>query len=627
MSRFLEGLNEYLYPFRVPCALLALAACADNATAPRLSPPVALAPRASAVITTTISFASDASWSAQLVCLNASAPVGCAPGSTLYGFPGAAWAVSLSPIPGAAWIWAPGITGSSTPAYPAKYSFSKTFDLPGAPAGGTISLAADDSAAVIVNGTPVGSVGSTSNAAVAAAATNSLRTFDIGPYLIAGINVIAVNGANGNFGCFSVAYRCNPAGVVFGGSLSYTPNSAPTISMSSSYSGVEGAPVDFSGITLRDPNGDELHYTVEFGDTPDPVALPVSSSGTVDNTSAVDGAPLSPVGLSHIYGDNGTYTLTVTVTEIGETPALTTTAQAAVTVSNGSPVISRLTLPESPVAVGTSITVTAQFIDAGWRDSHTALFQWDWDSATGTSVGSSLACPTAIGALMPCAVSDPIFDAGTNTASAGALSGANIYTSAGVYTVRVGVTDDDHATQGNGTAARVSTNDIPAYVVVYDPSAGFVAGGGWIDSPPGACRFSDCVADGSTTGKAHFGFVSRYQKGATTPSGNTEFDFRAGNLKFQSTSYEWLVIAGARAKYKGEGTINGGGRYGFMLTAIDGQVSGGGGADRFRVKIWDLDAPLGDGTYAVVYDNQIGQRDDGDAATVLGGGSITIHGK
>jgi hypothetical protein len=41
-----------------------------------------------------------------------------------------------------------------------------------------------------------------------------------------------------------------------------------------------------------------------------------------------------------------------------------------------------------------------------------------------------------------------------------------------------------------------------------------------------------------------------------------------------------LVIAGARAQYKGLGTVNGSGNYGFLLTAIDGQVNGGGGVDK-----------------------------------------------
>jgi hypothetical protein len=94
-------------------------------------------------------------------------------------------------------------------------------------------------------------------------------------------------------------------------------------------------------------------------------------------------------------------------------------------------------------------------------------------------------------------------------------------------------------------------------------------------------------------------------------------------MNFSSTSYQWLVVAGARAQYKGEGTVNGQGRYRFLLTAIDGQVNGGGGDDRFRIKVW---AVSGDGTDGgVVYDNQMGADEDSDASTVLGGGSIVIH--
>ena len=38
------------------------------------------------------------------------------------------------------------------------------------------------------------------------------------------------------------------------------------------------------------------------------------------------------------------------------------------------------------------------------------------------------------------------------------------------------------------------------------------------------------------------------------PSGATEFQFQAGSFNFKSTSYEWLVVAGAKAQYKGAGT-------------------------------------------------------------------------
>ena len=96
---------------------------------------------------------------------------------------------------------------------------------------------------------------------------------------------------------------------------------------------------------------------------------------------------------------------------------------------------------------------------------------------------------------------------------------------------------------------------------VYDPNGGFVTGGGWINSPLGAYAMNVAL-----TGKANFGFVSKYQKGATIPVGQTEFQFKAGDLNFHSSSYEWLVIAGSKAQYKGSGKINGAGDYGFILT-------------------------------------------------------------
>lgn len=115
--------------------------------------------------------------------------------------------------------------------------------------------------------------------------------------------------------------------------------------------------------------------------------------------------------------------------------------------------------------------------------------------------------------------------------------------------------------------------------------------------------------------------MSKYKKGANVPTGETEFQFKAGNLNFHSSVYEWLVVAGARAQFKGSGSINGAGDYGFMLTAIDGQVSGGGGNDKFRIKIWDKNSG------GVVYDNQVSGNagDDADPTTIIGGGSIIIH--
>lgn len=180
------------------------------------------------------------------------------------------------------------------------------------------------------------------------------------------------------------------------------------------------------------------------------------------------------------------------------------------------------------------------------------------------------------------------------------------YVNPGIYTVTLEVTGDCGA---------VITRDFQ-YVVVYDPSEGFVTGGGWIDSPEGAYK-----GDETLTGKANFGFVSKYKKSATTPTGETQFQFQVADLNFHSDNYEWLVVAGAKAQYKGTGTINGVGNFGFLISAIDEAINGGGEVDKFRIKIWDKDN--GD---QIVYDNNLAEdADDVDPTTEIGGGSIVIH--
>jgi PKD repeat protein len=177
------------------------------------------------------------------------------------------------------------------------------------------------------------------------------------------------------------------------------------------------------------------------------------------------------------------------------------------------------------------------------------------------------------------------------------------YTASGVYEVSLTVDDDLGNTDGE-----------TVMVVAYDPSAGFVTGGGWIDSPEGAY-----IPDSSLGGKASFGFVSKYKKGATVPTGNTEFQFKAADLNFHSSSYNWLVVTqgGSRAQFKGTGTINGAGSYRFMLWAGDSAP------DTFRIRIWTED-DLGNETD--VYDNGF----DGSGyenGQPIGGGSIVIHTK
>lgn len=223
--------------------------------------------------------------------------------------------------------------------------------------------------------------------------------------------------------------------------------------------------------------------------------------------------------------------------------------------------------------VNTNVTITTEVLGTPPT--------YDWDDNGVTTVGT----PTGV--------------------NPGEYTSSHTFTQAGVYTV----------------TATVANSVFPAsdsvLIVVYDPSAGFVTGGGTIASPTGAYP-----ADPSLTGTANSGFVSKYKKGANVPDGQTQFKFHAADFDFHSTTYQWLVVAGAKAQYKGTGTVNGTGHYGFLLSAVDGQMNGGGGVDTFRIKIWDMDN--GD---AVVYDNKLGASEDIDNADpqAIGSGSIIIH--
>ena len=249
--------------------------------------------------------------------------------------------------------------------------------------------------------------------------------------------------------------------------------------------------------------------------------------------------------------------------------------------NSGSLFTSGVTASLDPVPVSSTINATTAFIVEDNDGTYT--LEWDWGD-------------------------EVITYASTIAGNGVFVEASHTYNVPGVYTLRVELHNE------NNTTVEVAEFQ---YVTVYDPTGGFVTGGGWIDSPAGA--YTD---DATLTGKATFGFVSKYKKGASTPSGNTQFQFKAGDLNFRSDSYEWLVIAGSKAMYKGVGTIKGwNGEYGFMISAIDADLNQNDthDFDSFRIKIWDID------TEEVVYDNQVGDSEDADPTTAIDGGSITIH--
>lgn len=341
--------------------------------------------------------------------------------------------------------------------------------------------------------------------------------------------------------------------------------------------------------------GDALALT-SAGDVPELIAAAVeSSAATVQNLSLVPGgsyaswAAVTPGSFTNVStpGEEDfsvTFTppvgtpdgdYTIPLEAIGDGASFGITTATVHVVNNVGPQITGFTGPAGPVAVNSAAVLTTSFADPDATDTHTATFSWG-DGTTST--------PAV-------------------TAGARSVDGTHAYTTPGVYEVTVTISDE----------AGESDTQVFQYIVVYDPSGGFVTGGGWINSPAGAY-----AAEPTSSGRANFGFVSKYKKGQTTPTGETEFQLKGDGFAFHSDAYEWLVLSGAKARYKGTGAVNGVSGYGFMLTAVDGQATGGGGVDRFRMKIWDAAGNT-------VYDNQPGAGDDAAPTTALGGGAVVIH--
>jgi PKD repeat protein len=196
-----------------------------------------------------------------------------------------------------------------------------------------------------------------------------------------------------------------------------------------------------------------------------------------------------------------------------------------------------------------------------------------------------------------------IWEDGTNTTqslagTSGMASASHIYTLPGVYNVQLVITD----------SAGALVAKLFRYAVIYDPNAGFVTGGGWINSQAGWCTLRASCAVAS---KAELGYQAKYKKNSTIPTG--EIEFEAKGLHLHSTSIEWLVISGITSQVKGQGTIEGvaapNGSFIFQVWSTDGSP------DTFRLRIWWEDVA---GVEHTVYDtNGVNQ--------ILGGGNIKIH--
>ncbi len=320
------------------------------------------------------------------------------------------------------------------------------------------------------------------------------------------------------------------------------------------YTALEGSPAH---PTVNAPAGVTLAWSV----------TPVSVDGGA-TCSIAGGNGATP---SVTCTDDGTWNLHVTAS----TGGYSTSADVGLVTSNVSPVVTPPTVSAALVAVGSPVTATSTYSDAGSNDSHTCTVRWG--DAAFPSPGT--------------------IDAGAHTCSA-----TKSFATANVYRITTTVTDDNG---GVGTASY-------EYVVVYDPGAGFVTGGGTIDVRPGSY-----TPDPTKGGKANFGFNSKYDKNSSTPKGNTEFQLHSAGMNFKGDVMQWLLVSGNRAQYRGAGTVNGVSGYSFLVTIVDGGKTG----DQFRIKVWNASGTL--------FDSEMGTTTalDSAPATPLTGGSIVIHDK
>src|SRR5260221_2698138 len=316
------------------------------------------------------------------------------------------------------------------------------------------------------------------------------------------------------------------------------PNQSPVVNPLSNATINEADTYSYSG-SFTDPDSTSWTATVDYGDGSGIQPLHLNSDKTFN--------------LSHVYKDEGSYTVTVAV---ADNQGASSAVNATITVKNAPLTVNPISVSQSVLQVNTQISATATFTDPGALDTHPTAV-WDWGDGTTT--------------VTP--------DDSTKT-----VSGTHTYAAAGVYSINIIVTDDDGLNESPTSPFQ--------YVSVYNPtSQGIFSAGSKYTSPAGAY-----AQNTSLTGDVKFGLSYKYQ--GTMPVGDKQFtmNFKAANLTFNATTVSSLVISNGVGTLTGTGTINNGSiAYNFLVTGSEAN-------NTIRIQITD---PSNNNN--VIYDTQPGQ--------------------
>lgn len=224
-----------------------------------------------------------------------------------------------------------------------------------------------------------------------------------------------------NFGAFDlndinqvVGTFAPPTGPNRAARWNVTLNRAPVANAGGPYAAAEGTSIAFDGSGSSDPDGDPVTYAWDFGD-------------------GATGTGASP---THAYADEGSYPVTLTVSD----GSLTHGATLNAVVSNAPPSVDAGT--DAHGTSGVSVSLSGTFSDAGLGDGPWA-YSIDWGDGSPSTTGSA--------------------------ANQGAISRSHTYVAPGVYPVTLQITDVDGGTSHDAMTMHVSAPanqaPVPAFAI------------------------------------------------------------------------------------------------------------------------------------------------------------------